>query len=95
MRGSVAKLIRKELAPRDKLNTLRTGRVSRGEFFRATTNGEYHGVVSTRKKVKLEEPDDYGRTHRPAVMAQWRMGECPRLAAKIIKRRYNDSTRRV
>ena len=117
MRGSVAKIIRRELVPREKLETLREPgqpRVSRGKFMRATVHGQIHaapkqetGLFRGRQRwawevVEEEHPDDFGNVWKSKglqrvkvrAMPQYRLNEGPRLAAKIIKRRYKDGIQR-
>jgi len=101
MNGRMAKLIRAELAPREKLEELRDNeRVSRGEFFRGTVEGNWGQVpksTTNYKRIRLIykrgedgefiEEDGQKLIVKATHALQYRLAECPRLAAKIIKRR--------
>lgn len=94
MRGKVAKRVRKELAPREKLQELRPNgpRVSRGEFFRVSTIYETRKVRKwslnpARQRVNIftgEKADhEYIRV----------LGACPRAAQQIVKRKVQEIRR--
>lgn len=100
----MSKLIRREIVPGDKLKTLSdTQRVSRGQFLRATTEGSWGKVQKQTQNLArirmVYERDENGELDKSKIVKagyalQYRLGECPRTAIKIIKRRVNDAVRR-
>lgn len=95
MRGSLAKAIRKETAPREMIQNFTPVHISRGRFFRLTTHREYAQVrksTTNRRRIRWGKNKD-GERIKLTVVPQIRLKECPRKTAQVAKQLYKRGVR--